>query len=269
MRDRLARPATVPVDHFADLVLRGAAGCWFAVTFAGQWLFMYYIAALYGVPTVTGHFEDWNRKPLFGGYVPGDTVGNIAFAAHVVAATVVTFGGVLQLVPQLRGRAIAVHRWNGRLFLAAVVVAGVAGLYLVWVRDATFGPVNTVAVSLNAALDLVFAALTWRAVRAGDLAGHRRWALRTFVVVNGVFFIRVAMAGWSVFAPGVGVQAVFYFFEFASYLLPLGILELYLRARSSPSAVARFATAIILVASAAYMTVGTFVAAMARRALVG
>jgi len=56
---------------------------------------------------------------------------------------------------------------------------------------------------------------------------------------------------------------------FASYLLPLAVLELYLRARASASTLARFATAIVVVALTAYMTVGTFAAAMARRGLVG
>jgi uncharacterized membrane protein len=254
----------------ADAVLRNAAGCWFFVTFIGQWLFMYYIVALFGISTVTGHFEDWTRKTtLFKGYVPGDTVGNLNFAAHVLAAAVVAFGGMLQLIPQIRGRAIAVHRWNGRVFLVAAVVASVVGLYMVWVRHATFGLLNSVAISLNAVLIFVFVAAAWRAARVGDIDGHRRWALRTFMVVNGVFFIRVAMAAWSAFAPGVATHAVYYFFEFASYLLPLGVLELYLRARTSASTIARFATAILLVAFTAYMTLGTFAAAVVRRAILG
>lgn len=251
----------------ADAVLRSAVGCWFFVTFIGQWLFMYYIVALFGISTVSGHFEDWTRKAtLFKGYVAGDTVD---FAAHVLAAAVIAFGGMLQLIPLIRARAIAAHRWNGRAFLVAAAVASVVGLYMVWVRHATFGPINSIAVSLNAVLILVFVAAAWRAVRVHDIDGHRRWALRTFMVVNGVFFIRVAMAAWSAFAPGVATQAVFYFFEFASYLLPLGVLELYLRARTSAGTIARFAMAIVLVALTAYMVVGTFAAAMARRALLG
>jgi hypothetical protein len=254
----------------ADAVLRSAVGCWFVVTFIGQWLFMYYIVALFGISTVSGHFEDWTRKAtLFKGYVPGDTIGNLHFAAHVLAAAVIAFGGMLQLIPQIRERAIAVHRWNGRMFLIAAAVASVVGLYMVWVRQATFGPINSIAVSLNAVLILVFVAVAWRAVRAHDIDGHRRWALRTFMVVNGVFFIRVAMAAWSAFAPGVATQAMFYFFEFASYLLPLGVLELYLRARTSTGTIARFAMAIVLVALTAYAIVGTFAAAVARRALLG
>jgi hypothetical protein len=90
------------------------------------------------------------------------------------------------------------------------------------------------------------------------------------MVVNGVFFIRVAFAAWSVFARGVGTSdnadgPMNYFFEFASYLVPLGVLELYLRARASAGTVGRLATALILVALTAYMTAGTLAAIMVRR----
>jgi uncharacterized membrane protein len=266
----------VGMHYLGDVVLRSAVGCWFFVTLVGQWLFMYYIVALYGASTVTGHFEGWARKPtLFKGYIPGDTVGNLAFASHVLFAAVVAFGGTLQLIPHIRERAIGVHRWIGRTFLVAAVVIGGGGLYMVWVRHARFDAVHSFSISLNAVLILVFVAVAWRAARVGDVESHRRWALRTFMVANGAgLFIRVIYAGWSVFTVGAGTTKQMdgpmnYFFAFASYLLPLAVLELYLRARASTSTLARFATAIVVVALTAYMTVGTFAAAMARRGLVG
>jgi len=263
-------------QYLADVVLRSAVGCWFAVTLVGQWLFMYYIVALYGAPTVSGHFEDWARKTtLLRGYVPGDTAGNLAFAAHVLFAAVISFGGALQLIPQIRDRAIAVHRWNGRAFLAAAVVISGGGLYMVWVRHASLHLVNSVAVTLNAVLILVFVAVAWRAARVGDIDRHHRWALRTFLVANASgFFIRVASAAWSVFTAGAGTGKgatgpMNYFFEFASYLLPLGVLELYLRGRASDRPIVRFATAILLVAFTAYLVAGILAATVARRKILG
>jgi len=263
-------------QHLADAVLRSAAGCWLVVTLLGQWLFMYYVVALYGAATVTGRFEDWTKKAtLFKGYLPGDTIGNLAFASHVLFAAVLAFGGALQLIPQVRERAIAVHRWNGRAFLVAAAMVGGGGLYMVWVRHARFNNLLACAVSLDAVLILVFVALTWRAARERDIARHRRWALRTFLVAQGAgFSIRVLYAGWSVFTAGAGTGKDMdgptdYVFAFATYLLPLAILELYLRARDSAGTLARFATAIVLVALTAYTVAGTLAAAMARRALVG
>ncbi len=271
-----ADSAAVEERHLADVALRSAAGLWFLVVLIGQWLFAYYIVALYGALTVSGHFEGWTKKAtLVKGYVEGDTLGNLTFAAHILLAVVVVFGGVLQLIPQIRERAIAVHRWNGRVFLVAAAAVGVDGLYMIWVRQASWNPVNSVSVSLNAVLILVFAAVAWRAARARDIDSHRRWALRTFLVVNGpAAFIRIGVAAWSVLASGAGLDGsdgpgpMMYFFMFASYLVPLGVLELYLRARTSATIV-RFATAIVLLAFTAYMSVGTYAAAMSRRVILG
>ncbi len=271
-----ADSGAVAERRLAAIALRTAAGLWFFVTLIGQWLFLYYVAALYGVSTVSGHFEGWRKATLVKGFVEGDSIGNLSFAAHVLLAVVVLFGGVLQLIPQIRKRAIAVHRWNGRAFLVAAAAVSVNGLYMIWVRHASYDPVNSVSVSLNAVLILLFVAVAWRAARARDIDSHRRWALRAFMVVNGPgVFIRVGVAAWTVLASGVGLSGMngpgpmMYFFMFASYLVPLGVLELYLRARASTGTIARFATAIVLLAFIAYMSVGTYAAAMTRRAILG
>ena len=267
-------PAVVERRYLADAVLRSAAGCWLFVTLIGQWLFMYYVVALYGAATVSGHFENWMKKTtLFKGYVAGDTVGNLAFASHVLFAAVVAFGGTIQLIPQIRARAIAVHRWIGRAFLVAAAVVGVGGLYMVWVRHASADSVNDVAVSFNCVLILAFGAMAWRAARMRDISSHRRWALRTFMVANAAgYFVRILYAGWSVFTAGAGTNGhmngpINYLFAFGAYLFPLAVLELYLRGRASESPLARLSTAIVVVAFTAYATVGTLAAAMARRAL--
>lgn len=250
----------------ADRALGTAAGLWFFVTVVGQWAFLYYIIAFYATSIVSGNLEAWNRNPfLFKGYVAGDLLGNTAFAAHVLLAAVIAFGGALQLIPQIRARAIGIHRWNGRLFLTVAVVASVTGLYMVWVRDATVHAVNSAAISLNAGLIILFAGQAWRAVRSRDIASHRRWAIRTFLAANGVFFLRLGVFGWLVLNQGrpVGMTSEFdgamnYFFEFASYLLPLAVFELYWRAKDRGGVITRFSTMGLLVALTAYMAIGIF-----------
>src|SRR5580698_10075358 len=120
----------------AQSALRGAARLWFAIAVIGQWAFLYYIAAFYGPSTLTGHFEAWRRNTMLTmSYVPGDTVGNLTFAAHVLLAAVIAFGGALQIVPQIRARVPAAHRWNGRLFMVVALGLAVSGLYITWVRE--------------------------------------------------------------------------------------------------------------------------------------
>ena len=83
----------------------------------------------------------------------------------------------------------------------------------------------------NGALILLCAALAWRMASARDISSHRRWALRTLMVVNGVFFLRLLFSGWIMLTRSEPSTMMFYAFEAASFLLPLAILELYLRAR--------------------------------------
>ena len=99
------------LQDFADTALKAAAGLWFLVAVIGQWAFLYFIVAFYGPSTLQGNFEAWSKNTfLFKGYIAGDTAGNLAFAAHVLLAAVIAFGGAIQLIPQIRTRAITVHR---------------------------------------------------------------------------------------------------------------------------------------------------------------
>src|SRR5262245_50113770 len=78
-----------------------------------QWAVLYYIVSVYGRSTPTGDFAAWKKATFLRvGYVPGDDVGNLTFGLHALLAAVIAFGGVMQLIPQLRTRFAAVHRWN-------------------------------------------------------------------------------------------------------------------------------------------------------------
>lgn len=126
------------LNFVADTALKAAAGFWLLVTVIGQLAFFYYLAAFYGTTTLQGNFQAWTKNvfPVHS-YVPGDTVGNLAFAAHVFFVAVFALSGAIQLIPQVRTRAISVHRWNGRLFALTALGVSFGGLYLIWVRGNT------------------------------------------------------------------------------------------------------------------------------------
>ena len=253
------------LQNFADTALKAAAGFWFLVAVIGQWAFLYYTAGFYGPSTVTGNFQAWSKNTfLFKGYVAGDTAGNLAFAAHALLAAVIAFGGAIQLIPQIRARAISVHRWNGRLFLLTALAVSIAGLYLVWVRGTLPSMVSALTLTLNAVLIIAFVALAWRSALAHEISAHRRWALRAYLVANAQWFARVGIFAWVIVNRGpVGMTARWdgpfnYFWDFGCYLLPLAVLELYLRAKESAGPSGRFAMAGGLVVLTALMGVGIF-----------
>ena len=249
----------------AEAALKAAAGLWLLVAVLGQWAFVYYLAAFYGPSIARGDFKAWNRNTfLIKGYVPGDTAGNLAFAAHALLAAVIAFGGAVQLIPQIRTRALFIHRWNGRLFLLTAFGASASGLYMEWARGARINLGGAVAVSLNAALIILFGGLAWRSALKREVSAHGRWALRTYLVANGVWFTRVGFMAWilvsrTLFGSGDRYDGGFFLlWSFGCYLLPLAVLELYSRARESAGPGGRFAVAGGLVVLTLLMGVGIF-----------
>ena len=256
----LRRPA---LDAVADKALAGAARLWFVAALIGQWAFFYYILRFYGPSTASGDFEGWNRnRNLFTGYVAGDIAGNLFFAAHALLAGITSFGGVLQLVPQIRVRLPGFHRWNGRLFLGAALIVSGAGLYMVWVRGSVPNLLGGIATTLNAVLIIGFALIAWRLAWQRRIAAHRRWALRAYLVANAQWFTRIGFFAWLILMQGpVGLTDDFdgpfnYVISFGCYLVPLAVLELYLRARDRAGPRGRLAMAAGLMAATLVMSIG-------------
>ena len=251
----------------ADTALKASAVFWFVMAVIGQWMFVYYIAVHYGGGIAQGDFEAWKNTSIKG-HIAGDISGNFMFITHVLMAAVITFGGTLQLVPQIRNRAISFHRWNGRLFIIMSFVMSLGGLYLVWIRGAVLATLGGVGTSINGLLIMIFAVMAIRAARAFDLEAHRRWALRTFLMVNGVWFFRVGFMAWIVINQGpVGstdnLDGPFdIVWSFANYLLPLAVLEIYLLTKDKGSSAGKFAMAIGLFLLTLLMAIGIFGAYM-------
>lgn len=224
-----------------------AAGLWFLVAATGLSIFSTYIAVSYGRAALGG-------APGQSQWVAGDVVGNALLSLHLLFALLLTAGGVLQLVPAIRRRMPALHRGVGRIFMLGALAGSLSGLYLLWVKGTVGDLGQHLGMTLNALLIVAFALLAWRAARARDFATHRRWALRLFLAANGVWFFRVGLMLWLiVFQRPVGFDAKSFTgpflttLAFAQFLLPLAVLELYLRSRGAAVAallaVASLATA--------------------------
>lgn len=256
------------LHDLASAALTASARFWFGVAVTGQLLFATYVLVFYGGALARGNPALWNNV-LPRGYVPGDTAGNAAIAAHMLMAVVITVGGALQLVPQVRARAPRLHRWNGRVYVMLAVLASIIGLYMVWVRGSLGGLGQHIAISLNAVLIMLCAFMAVRHARARNLAAHRRWALRLFLVVSGVWFFRVGLMLWIfVHQRPVGFDPVTFqgpflvFLTFAQTLLPLAVLQLYLHAQEHGSAGGQLAAAAAMLALTVATGVGIFAAAL-------
>jgi hypothetical protein len=117
---------------------------------------------------------------------------------------------------------------------------------MVWTRGTVGGPAQAVAISINALLIMLCAVMTLRHALARQFDVHRRWALRLFLVVSGVWFFRIGLMFWIAvnqgpvgFDPHTFRGPALVALAFGQYLLPLAMLELYFRAQKSRSAAAQ------------------------------
>jgi hypothetical protein len=253
-----------PQPRAAQRALKASGILWFLVALTGQWLFVAYIAVAYGLTTAAGDYAAWDDTGLIMGFAAGDAFGNFMFAAHVLLAAVVTIGGSLQLIPTIRHRIPVVHRWNGRIFMIISVFMAVGGLWMVWGRGARLSEIGSIGLSIDGILILVAAAIALNFAVRRQIDSHRRWAMRLFILVNAVWFYRLGFMAWIILMQGpVGVgdnlDGPFDItISFLCYLLPLAVLELYMRACDSTKAAGKWMTTGLMLVGTAVTALGIF-----------
>lgn len=233
---------SVLTQPLSERLLPWTARTWFAIALVGQWLFALYIAAVYAGALAVGNPAAINRAEPITGHIEGDLLGNGILFTHVLAALVLSLGGLLQLVPALRQTWPRLHRWNGRIFLGLALLGAVSGLLLTWARGSRLSEISAIGISLNGLLIVLAVVIAWRQALAKRWQQHRRWAIRAFLLVNGVWTMRLGFMAWLILNQGPrGNTATLdgpfdIFWSFGCYLLPLAVAELYFRAeRGSPN----------------------------------
>jgi phage tail protein X len=228
-----------PRRHTAATWLRRSVIAWTCVALLGQLVFAAYVLLFYGISALAGEPRRWNQV-LPHGWKDGAVLDNSVLAAHLMFTVVIVLGGLVQLLPVVRRRVPWLHRWTGRTYLLTAAALSLGGLYLVWVRGGAVGDLSQhLAITGNALIILGAAAMAWRAARARRIDDHRRWALRVFVAVSGVWFFRVGLMAWlGGFRAPLGFDADTFSGPFLTALawgvyvvVPLLILEAVLRAQ--------------------------------------
>ena len=113
--------------------------------------------------------------------------------AHVLPAMLFMVLGPLQFVRRLRSNYPQIHRWSGRIFLAASAVVGITGLAMAWGK--TIGGIDEkAAITLFGTFFLIaLAKALWHALHR-QFAQHREWMIRGYAVGLAVATIRPIMA---------------------------------------------------------------------------
>jgi len=111
---------------------------------------------------------------------------------HILPALLFMVLGPLQFVRGLRSRYSQVHRWSGRIFLAASAVVGISGLRLAFGK--TIGGLDEkAAIALFGTFFLIsLGKALWHALRR-EFAQHREWMIRGYAIGLAVATIRPIM----------------------------------------------------------------------------
>ena len=132
--------------------------------------------------------------------LPDNPVFYPLLVTHILLGSIVLLTGCLQLWPWLRRAHPAVHRWSGRVYVAALLPAAVAVIIIAPLTR--YGPNQQVANTTLGVLWLIVTVLGYRAVRQRRFADHREWMIRSVALSLSIVANRVwTMICLVAFAP--------------------------------------------------------------------
>ncbi|TKR34188.1 DUF2306 domain-containing protein [Luteimonas gilva] len=244
---------TLPAWHAA---VRWTGASLAAIAWASGALFALYILAFYGgalLDGATGQGNASEQAPRI--WDPATLRASIGIGMHLLAGTVLLLLGPIQLIAPLRARWPKLHRWSGRIYASAAILAGAGGLVFIVAKGTIGGTAMDIAFAIYGLALILAAGNAVRHARARRFDAHRAWAIRLFALVIGSWLYRIEYTAWRVFAGGLGHTATFdgpfdtamlYFFFVPNLLLA----EAFLRARKSGAGWAQ-ATAVLAMAGTA------------------
>lgn len=108
---------------------------------------------------------------------------------HMVSSPLALVVGALQVNRTLRTRHRVLHRWLGRLYVLAVLLAGSSGLALAF--GSFGGPITHWGFGLMAVLWLASTGLGFAAMRRGATQAHRDWMVRSYAITLAAVTLRI------------------------------------------------------------------------------
>jgi hypothetical protein len=143
---------------------------------------------------------------------------------HAAGAGTALLTVPFQLLPAIRRRR-AIHRWVGRAYASAVIIAGPAGLALS--VGTTAGPIAGLGFGLLAVIWIYVTGQGWLTARARRFDEHRRWMIRSFSLTFAAVTLRIYMPLSAI--AGLDVAQAYVAIAWLAWVPNLIVAELYLR----------------------------------------
>lgn len=197
----------------------GGAWAW------GLMAFLSVGVGLYGLAYLVLGFDAFGEEVRSNGF--NQMVSPYGLLVHAAAAGLALALGPFQFVRSLRAKRPKLHRWTGRTYVVACIVAGVAGGLL---APFTFaGPIAGAGFFLLALAWLWTTVMAYRRAVARDFADHERWMIRSFSLALAAVTLRIYLPIAGV--TGLPFLESYIAIAWLAWVPNLIAAELYIRAR--------------------------------------
>jgi len=207
------------------------------VTWLSCGLFGIYILFFYSNALLSGSASHWNNV-LPNLYIKSHTASTLGIAIHFTAGGIILAMGFLQLLSIIRHHAPRIHRWLGRIYVIAAVLAGTGGLIFISSTGTIGGLVMDIGFGLYGLLMIFCALQVYRYARQLKFDKHHAWAIRLFALAIGSWLYRMEYGFWFLMTNKLWHTQTFhgpfdFVMAFFFYLPNLLVAEAYLRGRSA------------------------------------
>lgn len=120
-----------------------------------------------------------------------DTLWNVAFYAHIILGAISLLLGWTQFNSRLRKNKLHLHRNIGKVYMIAVLLSGLGGLYISFF--ATGGMISTVGFGSLAVIWLAVTFLAYQAVRKKNIAKHQKLMIFSYACCFAAVTLRIWM----------------------------------------------------------------------------
>ncbi|KRG72114.1 hypothetical protein ABB29_00210 [Pseudoxanthomonas dokdonensis] len=161
--------------------------------------------ALRATGRTPANFSQWRalieRLPM---HTASEWIANIGIGVHFLAGMILVLAWPILFSARIRAEHRLVHRWTGRVYVSAALLAGGGGLSFILGHGA-YVPAASVAFGIWGALMMSSAVMAFVHARARRFSQHRAWAIRLFALVLGSWLFDLEFRAWKDLAGGVGI----------------------------------------------------------------
>ncbi|MEM9835744.1 MAG: DUF2306 domain-containing protein [Bacteroidota bacterium] len=246
-----------------DKVMQTSAYALVATVWTSALIFGLYILTFYFIALLRGNTEQWNEV-LPGLFDRSTRTATLGIGLHFAAGGIILILGCIQLIKGIRVKYPAIHRWLGRLYVAAALLTAIGGLVFIFVKGTIGGwPMDLAFAGYGIAM-FVTAIATIYYARAGQMDHHRAWAIRLFALAIGSWLYRMDYGFWFLFTGGWGHTGTFdgpfdYFMDWWFYVPNLLVAEVFIAKRAFfRSSIAKWVASGGLIIATLFLVLATY-----------